>query len=434
MTLIKSLLLGSAAGIVAIASAQAADLPTRKGAPAAEYVRICSVTVNGAPIVGFTLPGSDTCLKISGYLSAQYTVGTTNRNIDDATGFFTRGQVNFEAASNTAMGPLYARIEVQSNYGTHFDSDTGGSATRPNNAYLTWAGITAGKHASFFDVAGGGVGGWDDLISPDHSGFPINLLAYTASFGGGFSATISLEQAYLSNVNVVASPNTLSQGTRSPDIVAQLALVQGWGDAKVAAVAHEYGSTASGIPTSTGDGWGYAVSGVVDFNIGTSAIKVAGAYGHDLVDRVGLTNVGDYNTVFGNANPGGNGGLPPMPDVAVNAAGTGLIHSNAWSALVQGKIAAGSTFTLYPEASYGQVTYSGNTAGAPEFGNVSEFVGGGTLEWTPVKNLVFDLDLLYLTGHAGAGTVTNAGFVGAAATSGHNFSGFNGKLRIERDF
>jgi len=31
MTLIKSILLGSAAGIVAVASAQAADLPTRKG-------------------------------------------------------------------------------------------------------------------------------------------------------------------------------------------------------------------------------------------------------------------------------------------------------------------------------------------------------------------------------------------------------------------
>ena len=71
MTLMKSLLLGSAAGIVGIASAQAADLPTRKGAPAAEYVRICSITVNGTPVVGWMLPGSDTCFKLSGYLTAQ---------------------------------------------------------------------------------------------------------------------------------------------------------------------------------------------------------------------------------------------------------------------------------------------------------------------------------------------------------------------------
>ena len=78
MTLIKSLLLGSAAGIVAVASAQAADLPTRKGAPAAEYVRVCTINVGGAPLVGFTLPGSDTCLKISGYLTGQVEGGNLN--------------------------------------------------------------------------------------------------------------------------------------------------------------------------------------------------------------------------------------------------------------------------------------------------------------------------------------------------------------------
>jgi hypothetical protein len=83
MTLIKSLLLGSAAGIVAIASAQAADLPTKKGAPAAEYVRICTINVGGKPVVGFTLPGSDTCLKLSGYITAQIEGGNleTGRSI-----------------------------------------------------------------------------------------------------------------------------------------------------------------------------------------------------------------------------------------------------------------------------------------------------------------------------------------------------------------
>src|SRR5579863_738453 len=70
MTLIKSLLLGSAAGIVAVASAQAADLPTKKAAPV-EYVRICNV----GGITGWTLPGSDTCVKFSGYITAQFEGG-----------------------------------------------------------------------------------------------------------------------------------------------------------------------------------------------------------------------------------------------------------------------------------------------------------------------------------------------------------------------
>ncbi len=48
MTLIKSILLGSAAGIVAVASAQAADLPTRKAAPVAEYVKISTSAASPA--------------------------------------------------------------------------------------------------------------------------------------------------------------------------------------------------------------------------------------------------------------------------------------------------------------------------------------------------------------------------------------------------
>ena len=62
-----------------------------------------------------------------------------------------------------------------------------------NAGYVQWAGITAGKHGSFYDYLAGG-DTWKDFFSPDHSGTPINLLAYTATFGGGFSATLSFEQ------------------------------------------------------------------------------------------------------------------------------------------------------------------------------------------------------------------------------------------------
>ena len=41
MKLVKSLLLGSAAGLAAAAGVQAADLPVKKAA-AVEYVRVCS--------------------------------------------------------------------------------------------------------------------------------------------------------------------------------------------------------------------------------------------------------------------------------------------------------------------------------------------------------------------------------------------------------
>src|ERR1700685_951975 len=79
MTLIKSLLLGSAAGIVAVATAQAADLPTRKAAPV-EYVRVCNV----GGITGWTLPGSDTCVKFSGYMTAHFIGGNLSNQYNSA--------------------------------------------------------------------------------------------------------------------------------------------------------------------------------------------------------------------------------------------------------------------------------------------------------------------------------------------------------------
>src|SRR6201989_574245 len=67
MTMIKSLVLGSAAGLIAMSGAQAADLPVK--AKAVEYVRICSLYGAGF----FYIPGTDTCLKIGGYLRADTT-------------------------------------------------------------------------------------------------------------------------------------------------------------------------------------------------------------------------------------------------------------------------------------------------------------------------------------------------------------------------
>lgn len=58
----KSLLLGTAAGLVALAGAQAADLPVK--AKPVQYVKICSAYGDGF----YYIPGTDTCLKLGGYV------------------------------------------------------------------------------------------------------------------------------------------------------------------------------------------------------------------------------------------------------------------------------------------------------------------------------------------------------------------------------
>src|SRR3954465_12282511 len=63
----RTLILSSAAGLIAMSGAQAAGLPVK--AKAVEYVRICSLYGAGF----FYIPGTDTCIKIGGYLRADVT-------------------------------------------------------------------------------------------------------------------------------------------------------------------------------------------------------------------------------------------------------------------------------------------------------------------------------------------------------------------------
>ena len=105
-------------------------------------------------------------------------------------GMYTRGQISVDAVSNTAYGPLLGHVTMEGNAGSGFDSSPSAAI---DGAYMQWAGITAGYHTSAFQFIGGGVA-WDDLLSAKAD--PTEQLAYTATFGGGFSATLSLEAPF----------------------------------------------------------------------------------------------------------------------------------------------------------------------------------------------------------------------------------------------
>ncbi len=80
MKMIKSLLLGSAAGLVAMSGAQAADLPLK--AKAVEYVRVCSLYGAGF----YYIPGTDTCIKLSGYLRVDVIANSNSDNTGNTSG------------------------------------------------------------------------------------------------------------------------------------------------------------------------------------------------------------------------------------------------------------------------------------------------------------------------------------------------------------
>ena len=111
MKMVKSLLLGSAAGVVAVTGAQAADLPVK--AKPVQYVKICTLYGDGF----YYIPGSDTCIRFSGYVRTDYNwngraphvQSSANGAQDRSVGRYTtrhRANLAVDTRTQTAYGTL----------------------------------------------------------------------------------------------------------------------------------------------------------------------------------------------------------------------------------------------------------------------------------------------------------------------------------------
>lgn len=183
---IKSFLLGSAAALVAVTGARAADAVVVAEPEAVEYVRVCDAYGKGF----FYIPGTETCLKIGGYLRYDAKGGD---NVYKGGEFGTwqkktRATLRFDARSETELGTLRSYIEAR------FQYNNGANDTSIPNAYIELGGFRIGVadeiFGSFTGYAGNVIN--DDVINyqSDHS----NQVSYTFNAGNGFSAMIGAEQ------------------------------------------------------------------------------------------------------------------------------------------------------------------------------------------------------------------------------------------------
>ena len=193
--------------------AAAADLPVGTAAAIA-YVRVCSAYGAGF----FFIPGADTCLRVSGrarfeggYITSYTRQAGTNGG--DTSGYRGLLRFNLDARTQTAYGTLraFVRLEAGSRTGAAGVGRSGtqeriGSAyvatgvdqvgrvqqvVNVDKAFIQFAGLTAGRAASFFDFYA-----HDFELSGSTAGSDVastNLLAYTAALGNGLSATLSVE-------------------------------------------------------------------------------------------------------------------------------------------------------------------------------------------------------------------------------------------------
>ena len=200
MKMVKSLLLGSAAGLVAVTAGQAADLPVK--AKPVEYVKVCSLYGAGF----YYMPGTDLCIKIGGWVRAEavwggngsLTWGPFNANSNQRTtsneAMRARGYITADVRNQTEYGTVRGYIAVGLNT-TDVGLQVANLVDSANRAFVQWAGMTAGLSQSFFDFYSVPAmqyrGGYLPASDTGDGGWWV--WAYTAQFGGGFSGTISAE-------------------------------------------------------------------------------------------------------------------------------------------------------------------------------------------------------------------------------------------------
>ena len=209
MTKIKTLLLGTAAGLLAVAGAQAADMPV-KAAP----VQLCE---DLQPVRGWVLlhsrhrhlPEAGRLPQSAGRIQhgrrrrphrrrrrREAQQGRFTRDLTNDINYRVRGVTSWDVRQQTEYGTLrtYIRFGVEN---TTPGASGGGTAATAfwDRAFIQFAGFTVGRSQSFFDLFtyGGAYSYHNVRVSGDTGASGQNLWAYTAQFGNGFSGTLSLE-------------------------------------------------------------------------------------------------------------------------------------------------------------------------------------------------------------------------------------------------
>ena len=504
MTLTKSLLLGTSAALLAVAGAQAADLPSRKAAPV-EYVRVCDAYGTGF----YWIPGTDTCLKIGGRVrmdtwftpaksavqmrssggpafAGAPTPGLPGAGVAGSTftssngvnqlGWYARNYLMMDARTQSAWGTVQTVLTMRLSAGTGLAQSSssplavaGSTGPTIEAAYIRFAGFTIGQAASNFTFLPTSANYHSIYSAQFPSG--IRQLAYTATFGGGFSATIALENRGdatttatanalgFNPYSATASTATAAGPQRLPALVGNLRIDQRWGSAMLSGMVQQntanfaspgIQAVTNGLgPLVTKTGW--AVSGGIKINLPMLATgdSIQGwvAYGVGALSYVAVPSL-NSNSLY---TPNYLGGfLRNDRDMTIYCVGVGCtsygaeqtaalniagIFTHYWTPSLRSNFVAS-----YLRITPGRVTRNTDWANGG-LSNANVWSVQSSLIWSPVKNFDIGIELAYarlsqsLTGFNG-GLPTAVPCTAAAPMCNASISPNNwtGRMRVERTF
>ncbi|MBN8992793.1 MAG: porin [Rhizobiales bacterium] len=301
MKIARTLILSSAAALMGFSGAEAADLPVK--AKAVEYVRICSLYGAGF----FYIPGTDTCIKLGGYVRVDSTfngsihgqpawsgdLGQQNRYRDY---FAARSRMALTIDTRTAteygvvrtFGQADFQFSTQGSNNVNPNSFTGspsvgtstGLLNSPGEGYVAveyvfiqFAGFTFGKSASAYATPWQGFPGNinSSLLGGQNTDTGVNQIQYTAQFGNGVSASIGLDDPVVWDrtsvfnlalpLNATLGGSNVYAGAHVPDIVGNVRVDQAWGLFQISAAAHEVSGSYNILNTTGAPAGGVGVAG-----------------------------------------------------------------------------------------------------------------------------------------------------------------------------
>lgn len=180
---IRAFLFASAAALTSASGAFAADAIVAAEPEPMEYVRVCDAFGTGY----FYIPGTETCLKIGGYIRTEYRFGRDLSGTSDWN-FHTRAQLEFTAKNDTEFGALTSVVALRTN-----TNNSSGGNTFLDEGYFDIAGFRFGMQYSW----------WDDDLSGETDSIASNETRHNAiryqyetdAFAAGI-AVEELEDAY----------------------------------------------------------------------------------------------------------------------------------------------------------------------------------------------------------------------------------------------
>ncbi|RLP25367.1 porin [Mesorhizobium sp. YM1C-6-2] len=302
---IKGLLLGSAAALVAVSGARAADAVVIAEPEPMEYVRVCDTYGVGF----YYIPGTETCLKVSGYM--RYDIGIGASGFQDVLDKedFVDGEASFndtyykrarfalrvDSRAETELGTLrtYAQINFQYDVETAdiFDDEDVfiGSSTFTQDevaiehAYIELGGFRIGKTDSLFSTFTGYSSGVSNDGLVPYGPFGTHQIAYTFNGGNGFTAAVALEEG--GDGEGAYDLTSYALDDYVPHVVGGVGWTGGWGGISVV----------GGYDSVYGEG---AIKGRVDFNASDAlSLFVMGAWASN--DDSTLADAQNYYAPWG---------------------------------------------------------------------------------------------------------------------------------------